>query len=45
MSAAQLLIKPEKSDNDMIKIIFTINVKTQDNRKKQHKAKILFTNQ
>jgi hypothetical protein len=45
MSAAQLLIKTDKSDNDMIKIIITIYVKAQDNRKKQHKAKILFTNQ
>jgi hypothetical protein len=45
MSAAQLLIKTDKSDKDIVKIIFSIYVKAHDNRKKQHEAKILFTNQ
>jgi hypothetical protein len=45
MFAAQLLIKTDKSDKDIVKIIFSIYVKAQDNRKKQHEAKILFTNQ
>jgi hypothetical protein len=45
MSAVQLLIKTDKSDKGMIKIIFSIYVKAYDNRKKQHEAKILFTNQ
>jgi len=45
MSAAQLVTKADKSDKDMIKIIFSRYVKAHDNRKKQHEAKILFTNQ
>jgi hypothetical protein len=45
MSAAQLLIKTDKSDKDKVKIIFSIYVKAHDNTKKQHEAKILFTNQ
>jgi hypothetical protein len=45
MSAAQLLIKTDKSDKDIVKIIFSIYVKAHDNREKQHEAKILFTNQ
>jgi hypothetical protein len=45
MSAAQLLIKTDKSDKDMIKIIFSIYAKAHDNRNKQHEAKILFTYQ
>ena len=45
MSAAQLLIETDKSDSGMIKITFTIHGKAKDNRKKQPKAKILFTNQ
>jgi hypothetical protein len=45
MSVAQLLIKTDKTDYDMIKIIFTNYIEAQDNSKKQHKAKIFFTNQ
>jgi len=45
MSAAQLLIKIDKSDKDLVKIIFSIYVKAHDSRKKQNEAKILFTNQ
>ena len=45
MTAAQRLIKTDKSDKDMVKIIFSIYVKAHDNSKKQHEAKILFTNQ
>ena len=36
-----MLIKTDKSDKDMVKIIFTIYVKAHDNSKKQHEAKIL----
>jgi hypothetical protein len=45
MSVVQLLIKTDKSDKDMAKLIFSIYVKAHDNSKKQHEAKILFTNQ
>ena len=45
MSAAQWFIKTDKSDKDIVKITFSIYVKAHDNRKKQHEAKILFTNQ
>jgi hypothetical protein len=45
MSAAQLLIKTDQSDKDIVKIIFSIYVKAHDNRKKQYKAEILLTNQ
>ncbi len=40
-----MLIKTDKSDKDMVKIIFSIYVKAHDHSKKQHEAKILFTNQ
>ena len=40
-----MLIKTDKSDKNMAKIIFTIYVKAHDHSKKQHEAKILFTNQ
>jgi hypothetical protein len=39
MSAAKLFIKTDKTDNDMIKRIFTIYVKPQDTRKSNMKLK------
>ncbi len=41
MSAAKLLIKADKSDKDMIKIIFSIYAKAHDNSRKQYEAIIL----
>ena len=39
MPTAQLLIKTDKSNEDMVKIIFSIYVKAHDNRKKEHEVK------
>ena len=39
MSVAQLFIKTDKTDNDIIKRIFTIYVKAQDSRKSNLKPK------
>ena len=39
MSAAQLFVKADKTDNDMIKRIFTIYVKAQDTRNSNMKPK------
>jgi hypothetical protein len=39
MSAAQLFIKTDKTDTDMIERIFTIYVKAQDTRKNNMKPK------
>jgi hypothetical protein len=39
MSAAQLLITTDKTDNVMVKRIFTIYVKVQDTRKSNMKLK------
>ena len=39
MSVAQLFIKTDKTDNDIIKRIFTIYVKAQDSRNSNMKPK------
>jgi len=39
MSVAQLVIKTDKTDNDIIKRIFTIYVKAQDSRNSNMKPK------